>query len=293
MKGIILSGGMGTRLYPLTTSLSKQILPIFDKPMIYYPLSVLMLADIQEFLIISTPQHIDLYKDLFGNGERLGLHIEYAVQPEPQGIAQAFHIAEPFLNGSPCALILGDNFLFGHGLADLMANAGKTTDGGLVFAYYVQDPERYGVVEFDETHKVISIEEKPEHPRSNYAVTGLYFYDSDVVEIAKNLTPSARGEYEITDVNNVYLQKGKLKVQLFGQGFAWLDTGTHESLLEAGEFVKTIEHRQGLKIGCVEEIAFRKGYIGAEELLKIADRSDKNAYCQYLRQLATSTSTVL
>jgi glucose-1-phosphate thymidylyltransferase len=293
MKGIILSGGMGTRLYPLTTSLSKQILPIFDKPMIYYPLSVLMLANIQEFLIISTPEHIDLYKDLFGNGERLGLRIEYATQPQPQGIAQAFHIAEPFLNGSPCALILGDNFLFGHGLAGLMENAGKTQDGGLVFAYYVQDPERYGVVEFDRSHKVISIEEKPEQPRSNYAVTGLYFYDSDVVQIAKSLKPSARGEFEITDVNNVYLQMGKLKVQLFGQGFAWLDTGTHESLLEAGEFVRTIEHRQGLKIGCVEEIAFRKGYISVDELLNIASRSEKNAYCQYLRQLATSPSPFL
>lgn len=286
MKGIILSGGLGTRLYPLTISLSKQILPVFDKPMIYYPLSVLMLGNIREILIISSPQHIELYQALFGNGERLGLHIEYAIQPEPEGIAQAFVIGEEFINGEPCALILGDNFLYGHGLSELMAQAGQIEDGGLVFAYYVNDPERYGVVEFDKAFRVLSIEEKPQTPRSNFAVTGLYFYDKDVVEIAKSLRPSARGEYEITDLNNEYLKRGKLKVQLLGRGYAWLDTGTHESLLEASDFVQTIEHRQGLKVGCIEEIAYNKGYIGAEQLLEIANHSTKNAYCNYLRQLA-------
>lgn len=286
MKGIILSGGMGTRLYPLTISLSKQILPLFNKPMIYYPLSVFMLADIREILIISTPQHIDLYQDLFGDGSRLGLKIEYAVQPEPRGIAQAFVIGEQFINGEPCALILGDNFLYGPGLSNILQNAGKVTDGGLVFAYYVRDPERYGVVEFDKDYNALSIEEKPEKAKSNYAVTGLYFYDKDVVEIAKGLKPSARHEYEITDVNNEYLRRGKLKVQLLGRGFAWMDTGTHDSLLEASNYVQTIEHRQGLKVGCVEEIAYRKGYIGPEELLAIADRSNKNEYCIYLRWLA-------
>ncbi len=285
MKGIILSGGMGTRLYPLTISLSKQILPIFDKPMIYYPLSVLMQADIREFLIISTPQHIGLYRELFGDGQRLGLQIDYAVQPHPEGIAQAFIIGEDFINSDPCALMLGDNFLHGPGLTQIMAQAGNLTEGGLVFAYYVQDPERYGVVEFDREFNALSIEEKPKKPKSNYAVTGLYFYDRNVVDMAKSLRPSGRGEYEITDLNNEYLKLDKLRVQLLRRGFAWLDTGTHESLLEASDFVQTIEHRQGLKIGCIEEIAYHKGYIGKEQLLEIANRSDKNAYCNYLRQL--------
>ena len=292
MRGIILSGGMGTRLYPLTISLSKQILPIFDKPMIYYPLSVLMQAGIREVLIISTPQHIDLYRALFGDGQRLGMRVEYAIQPRPEGIAQSFIIGEEFIGGEPCALILGDNFLHGEGLSGLMEEAGRIQDGGLVFAYYVQDPERYGVVEFDADFNVLSIEEKPLRPKSKYAVTGLYFYDRNVVQIAKSLKPSARGELEITDVNKAYLERGGLKVQILGRGFAWLDTGTHESLLEASDFVQTIEHRQGLKIGCIEEIAFQKGYIGPEQLLEIASFSKDNSYCNYLRNLADEGSFI-
>ncbi len=288
MKGIILSGGLATRLYPLTTSVSKQLLPIFDKPMIYYPLSVLMLANIREFLIISSPEHIDLYRKLLGDGSRLGLRFDYAIQPRPEGVAQAFLIGEAFIGGEPCALIFGDNFFYGHGLSGLLEEAGEHRDGGLVFAYYVQDPERYGVVEFDGRMNVVGIEEKPKRPRSNYAVTGLYFYDGGVVEIAKRMKPSNRGELEITDVNNEYLRRGELRVQLLGRGIAYLDTGTHDSLLEASNFVRIIEHRQGLKIACLEEIAFRKGYISAGQLEEIADYSEENAYCRYLKRLLES-----
>ena len=258
MKGIILAGGHGLRLYPQTIAISKQIIPIFDKPMIYYPLSVLMMADITEVLVISSPEHIDLYRRLFGNGTELGLKFEYAVQPAPEGVAQAFLIGESFIGDAPCALIFGDNFFYGSSLSELVAKAALHRDGGLVFACYVKEPGRYGVIEFDEQQRVIGIEEKPRNPRSNYAVTGLYFYDTEVVSIAKTLRPSARGELEITDVNNIYLRKGKLKVKRFEEGIVWMDTGTPESLLEASNFVQAIEHRQGLKIGCIEEISYRK-----------------------------------
>ena len=285
MKGIILAGGLATRLYPQTISISKQIVPVFDKPMIYYPMSALMLAGIRDILIISSPQHIGLYKPLFGDGSRLGLNCSYAVQDRPGGVAQAFLVGERFVGDEPCALIFGDNLFYGHGLSRILEEAGQLTEGALIFAYYVQDPERYGVVEFDDNSNVLSIEEKPETPKSNYAQTGLYFYDQQVVEIVKTLTPSARGELEITDLNNVYLSREQLRVQMLGRGFAWFDTGTHESLLEASNFVETIEHRQGLKIACLEEIAYRKGYITEEQVLEVASLSDENPYCLYLKRL--------
>ena len=286
MKGIILAGGHGLILYPQTIAISKQIIPIFDKPMIYYPLSVLMMATIQEFLIISSPDHIDLYRRLFGDGSRLGLSFEYAVQPKPEGVAQAFLIGESFIGNEACALIFGDNFFYGSYLSEMVEKAAMHEDGGLVFACYVKRPERYGVVEFDNNQHVVCIEEKPQLPRSNYAVTGVYFYDHNVVSIAKTLRPSKRGELEITDVNNIYLQHGNLKVERFDNGIVWMDTGTPESLLEASNFVQAIEHRQGLKIGCIEELSFRKGYINREQLIKISKSAEDNSYCEYLRQLA-------
>jgi glucose-1-phosphate thymidylyltransferase len=285
MKGIILAGGLGTRLYPQTISISKQIIPIFDKPMIYYPMSALMLANIREFLIISTPQHVGLFRQLFGDGSQLGLQIEYAVQEKPGGVAEAFVVGADFARGEPCALIFGDNLFYGHGLTSMLAQAGTLTEGALIFAYYVQDPQRYGVVEFDKDLNVLSIEEKPAKPKSHYAQTGLYFYDDEVVDIVKTLRPSARGELEITDLNNVYRERSKLRVTVLGRGFAWFDTGTHESMLEASNFVETIEHRQGLKIACLEEIAFRKGYIDADTVLKVARLSPENPYCLYLKRM--------
>ncbi|WP_411822962.1 glucose-1-phosphate thymidylyltransferase RfbA [Leptospira sp. 'Mane'] len=288
MKGIILAGGSGTRLYPITRSVVKQLLPVYDKPMIYYPLSVLMLAGIREILIISTPSDTDRFKDMFGDGSDLGLRIEYKVQPSPDGLAQAFLLGETFLNGDDACLVLGDNIFYGHGLTDLLRNSVKKVKeekSSVVFGYYVNDPERYGVVEFDSTGKALSIEEKPKQPKSNYAVVGLYFYTSDVVDVAKEIKPSPRGELEITTVNQVYLDRGKLDVKLMGRGYAWLDTGTHESLLEASNFIEVIERRQGLKIACLEEIAFEMGYIDQEKLSKLAEPLKKNQYGQYLLKL--------
>jgi glucose-1-phosphate thymidylyltransferase len=286
MKGIILAGGSGTRLYPVTKSISKQIIPVYDKPMIYYPLSTLMLAGIQEILIISTPQDIVLYENLLGSGEDIGLKLEYAVQPSPDGLAQAFIIGEKFIGTDPVCMVLGDNIFYGFDFSRTLREAATITDGAVVFGYYVNDPERYGVAEFDQNGQVISLEEKPSEPKSNYAVTGLYFYGNDVVEKAKGLKPSKRGELEITDLNRLYLDEKRLSLKLMGRGMAWLDTGTHDSLLEASNFIATIENRQGLQVACLEEIAYRNGYITREQLLKLAEPLKKNNYGKYMIKIA-------
>lgn len=293
MKGIILAGGSGTRLYPITQSISKQIIPVYDKPMIYYPLSVLLLAGIRDILIISTPKDLGLYRDLFGNGNQLGINLHFEEQPSPDGLAQAFIIGEKFIGGDNVCMVLGDNIFYGHGLSSVLSETSNLKDGAVVFGYYVKDPERYGVAEFDGQGNVISLEEKPKNPRSNYAVTGLYFYSNDVVEKAKSLKPSPRGELEITDLNRLYLEEKRLKVNLLGRGIAWLDTGTHESLLQASNFIATIEARQGLKASCIEEIAFKKGFISREQLLKLAEPMKKNQYGEYLIDIANEKINTL
>ena len=284
-KGIILAGGYGRRLYPLTQSISKQLLPVYDKPMIYYPLSTLMLAGIQDILIISTPNDTPLFESLLGDGSQWGLNISYNVQPSPDGLAQAFILGETFIGNDLSALVLGDNIFYGHDFNELLLNAMKLDDSATVFAYHVNDPERYGVAEFNKNNKVLSLEEKPKNPKSKYAVTGLYFYDNNVVSMAKSLKPSARGELEITDLNRLYLEKDKLNVEIMGRGYAWLDTGTHDSLLEASQFIATLEKRQGLKVSCPEEISYRRGWISASQLEKLAAPLSKNTYGQYLQRI--------
>ena len=284
MKGIILAGGSGTRLHPVTRAISKQLLPIYDKPMVYYPLSTLMLAGIREVLIVSTPYDLPKFRQLFGDGQALGMSFSYVEQPDPNGLAQAFVLGAPFAGSDPVALILGDNIFYGAGLGEMVRSCTKP-DGGIIFAYQVADPERYGVVEFDQQLRALSIEEKPAHPKSHFAVPGLYFYDNQVLEIAKNLQPSARGEYEITDVNRIYLEQGRLQVRVMGRGFAWLDTGTHKSLIQAGHFIETIEDRQGLKIGCIEEIAWEMGFIDSAQLERLGHQYIKSGYGEYLLNL--------
>jgi glucose-1-phosphate thymidylyltransferase len=285
MKGIILAGGVGTRMHPMTISISKQIIPVYDKPMIYYPLSVLMLAGIQEVLIISTPHDISLYERLFGDGKQLGMEILYKVQPSPDGLAQAFILGEEFIGDDNVCLVLGDNIFYGQGFGEVLLQASKLEDGALIFGYYVNDPQRYGVAEFDKNGKVFSIEEKPDHPKSNYAVTGLYFYSNDVIKKAKNLKPSKRGEFEITDLNNIFLEEERLQIKLLGRGFAWLDTGTPESLLQAANFMETIEARQGLKASCIEEIAYRRGFISKMKFEDLIEPLKKSQYGQYLLKI--------
>ncbi|HLP73818.1 MAG TPA: glucose-1-phosphate thymidylyltransferase RfbA [Bacteroidales bacterium] len=292
MKGIILAGGSGTRLHPITSAISKQLLPVYDKPMIYYPLSVLMLAGIREVLIISTPRDLPAFRSLLGDGKSIGMEFSFREQPKPEGLAQAFIIGEEFVNGEPVCMILGDNIFYGHGFGEVLGKTSKLTKGACVFGYYVNDPERYGVVEFDKDRKAVSIEEKPKSPRSNYAVTGLYFYDNTVVQKAKSLKPSTRGELEITDLNRVYLEEGSLEVKLMGRGMAWLDTGTCESLLQAANFIATLEQRQGLKAACIEEIAFNQGYIDKEQLMAIARPIKNSQYGKYLLHVASEDRNI-